>query len=74
MISNARSILVDVVTVVYTNPRQIPEFHLKIILSFQIHSYHGYNAPRKTKEMRVTYCACDGSGLWLWLCWILIVI
>jgi hypothetical protein len=71
MICNARSILIDVVTVVYTTATQIPEFYLNIILSFQIHSYFGHDASRKPKEMHVTFCAWDGSGLWLWLCWIL---
>ena len=56
MLCNARSILIDVVTVVYTNSRQIPEFYLKIIIYFQIRSYHGHNASRKPKGMHVTFC------------------
>jgi hypothetical protein len=74
MICNARSVLIDVVTAVYTNSRKIPELCLKIILSFQIHSYHGHNASRKPKGMHVTLtltikptrCTNFSNLFWKW--------
>ena len=41
MLCSVSIILIDVVLVVYTSSRQIPVCYLKIILSLQIHSYHG---------------------------------